>query len=181
MSDILNPGGGAVLSTRESELDRYRALLRGADDEPKRLALIQLLIDEGARDKLAAKRQKEQLPEEPPPLLRQASAHPDVSSREAVFLEGSESAALPLASEDVASLISNLLIEHPAPPRSATEVPTHAAPSNEIEKQITNLLKGLSHARSRVATSGSEEDNAIVAIRVALEGLLLNPNKTAPV
>ena len=34
---------------------RYRALLKAADDEPKRLALIQLLIREGARDKLAAK------------------------------------------------------------------------------------------------------------------------------
>jgi hypothetical protein len=34
---------------------RYRALLKAADDEPKRLALIQLLISEGARDKLAAK------------------------------------------------------------------------------------------------------------------------------
>jgi hypothetical protein len=34
---------------------RYRALLKAADDEPKRLALIQLLISEEARDKLAAK------------------------------------------------------------------------------------------------------------------------------
>jgi hypothetical protein len=34
---------------------RYRALLKAADDEPKRLALIQLLIGEGARDKQAAK------------------------------------------------------------------------------------------------------------------------------
>jgi hypothetical protein len=40
---------------REPYLDRYLALLKDADDEPKRWALIQLLIAEGARDKLAAK------------------------------------------------------------------------------------------------------------------------------
>jgi hypothetical protein len=34
---------------------RYRALLKAADDEPKRLARIQLLISVGASDKLAAK------------------------------------------------------------------------------------------------------------------------------
>lgn len=34
------------------DYDRYRQLLAEATDEPKRLALIQLLIDEGARDKL---------------------------------------------------------------------------------------------------------------------------------
>jgi hypothetical protein len=40
---------------REPYLDRYLALLKDAGDEPKRWALIQLLIAEGARDKLAAK------------------------------------------------------------------------------------------------------------------------------
>jgi hypothetical protein len=39
----------------DADHHRYRALLRDADDEPKRLALIQLLIEEGARDKLAAR------------------------------------------------------------------------------------------------------------------------------
>jgi hypothetical protein len=33
---------------------RYRQLLAEAVDEPKRLALIKLLVDERARDKLAA-------------------------------------------------------------------------------------------------------------------------------
>lgn len=36
--------------------DRYRQLLREAVDEDRRAALIQLLIAEGARDRLAAKR-----------------------------------------------------------------------------------------------------------------------------
>jgi hypothetical protein len=35
---------------------RYRKLLAEADDEPKRLALIDILVDERARDKLAAQR-----------------------------------------------------------------------------------------------------------------------------
>lgn len=41
----------------DSEFDypRYRKLLAEAVDEPRRLALINLLIDERARDKLAAR------------------------------------------------------------------------------------------------------------------------------
>lgn len=35
------------------DYDRYRKLLAEADDEPKRLALINLLIDENAKNKLA--------------------------------------------------------------------------------------------------------------------------------
>jgi hypothetical protein len=37
----------------EFDFDRYRKLLAEADDEQKRLALINLLIDEKAKDKLA--------------------------------------------------------------------------------------------------------------------------------
>ena len=35
---------------------RYHRLLTEADDEPKRVALIELLIEEKARDRLAAQR-----------------------------------------------------------------------------------------------------------------------------
>jgi hypothetical protein len=35
------------------DFDRYRKLIAEADDEPKRLALINLLIEEKARDRLA--------------------------------------------------------------------------------------------------------------------------------
>lgn len=38
----------------EFDYPRYRKLLAEAVDEPRRLALINLLIDERARDKLAA-------------------------------------------------------------------------------------------------------------------------------
>jgi hypothetical protein len=38
------------------DFDRYRKLLAEANDEPKRVALIELLVVEGARAKLAASR-----------------------------------------------------------------------------------------------------------------------------
>ncbi|THD70348.1 MAG: hypothetical protein E7813_08730 [Bradyrhizobium sp.] len=38
------------------DFDRYRKLLAEATDEPKRAALIELLVAEGARTKLAALR-----------------------------------------------------------------------------------------------------------------------------
>jgi hypothetical protein len=38
------------------DYDRYKSLLAEAVDEPKRLALIQLLIEERAMDRLAAQR-----------------------------------------------------------------------------------------------------------------------------
>jgi hypothetical protein len=37
------------------DYDRYRKLLAEATDEPKRLALINLLIDEKAKDQLAGR------------------------------------------------------------------------------------------------------------------------------
>ena len=40
-------------SDTEFDFDRYRRLLAEADDEPKRLAFINLLVDERAKDKLA--------------------------------------------------------------------------------------------------------------------------------
>jgi hypothetical protein len=52
------------MSEADADHHRYRALLRDADDEPKRLALIQLLIDERARDRLAVRLQ----PTRPEPL-----------------------------------------------------------------------------------------------------------------
>jgi hypothetical protein len=46
---------GAVMSKSDSgyDYDRYRKLLAEADDESKRMELINLLIEEKARDKLA--------------------------------------------------------------------------------------------------------------------------------
>jgi hypothetical protein len=41
------------MSAAGFDYDRYRKLLAEASDEPKRLALIHLLIEEKARDRLA--------------------------------------------------------------------------------------------------------------------------------
>lgn len=49
------------------DFDRYRKLLAEASDEPKRIALIELLVVEGARAKLAAQRSR--LGREPIPDL----------------------------------------------------------------------------------------------------------------
>ena len=57
------------MSEPDADHYRYRALLRDANDESKRLALIQLLIDERAREKLAAQlktAKAEVLPEHQP-------------------------------------------------------------------------------------------------------------------
>jgi hypothetical protein len=43
------------------DYDRYRKLLAEATDEPKRLALISLLIEERAKDKLSEQALHEQL------------------------------------------------------------------------------------------------------------------------
>lgn len=50
--------GGASMSKPDPgfDFDRYRKLLAEANDELKRLALIELLVVEGARAKLAAQR-----------------------------------------------------------------------------------------------------------------------------
>lgn len=49
------------MSSQDQGFDyhRYRRLLAEADDEPKRLALIDLLVNERARDRLAAARSGE--------------------------------------------------------------------------------------------------------------------------
>jgi hypothetical protein len=159
---------------RNFGLDRYRALLRDADDEPKRLALIQLLIDERVRDKFGVEQQTDQ-PEQ------QVPAHPDASSPVAAMLEGDESTApKPLASEDVVSLIDNLLSDKPAPPVSKPPAISRTADivsGDEFEKEITSLLKGLSRTEPSIAsTSGNEEKSRIATrFQAALEIFQLAP------
>jgi hypothetical protein len=117
---------------------RYRALLKAADDEPKRLALIQLLIDEGARDKLAAKTQALKpeewfpLPQSLPPevnseLTSQAAALPidRQQLREAAFARTDE------ASMKFASLADRFLSEaQPGQPPTIPTEPTMALESS---------------------------------------------------
>lgn len=49
-------GAGMSQQNQEHDPDRYRQLLAEATDESKRLAFIELLIAEGARDKLVRER-----------------------------------------------------------------------------------------------------------------------------
>ncbi len=49
------------MSDANFDFDRYKRLLAEATDEPKRLALIELLIEERARDRLAAHGLKRQV------------------------------------------------------------------------------------------------------------------------
>jgi hypothetical protein len=166
------------LSTPDFDFDRYLALLRDADDEPKRLALIQLLIDEEARLKLSAKREaaeSERLPEPKPPVpLPQVSTGPDIVSREATLIEGGASILPePQAGEVVVGPISDLVNEEQALAESAAAIPRHAVPKDEIELEISGLLKGLPRGvPSIVANSGNQEDDTTLAIRAAIEDLL---------
>jgi hypothetical protein len=60
LRNIFHTGEFRVVAMSGSEsgydCDRYRRLLAEANDEPKRLALIKLLIDEKAKDRLAQHR-----------------------------------------------------------------------------------------------------------------------------
>jgi hypothetical protein len=52
---------GKNMSDAEFDFDRYKRLLAEATDEPKRLDLIELLIEERARDRLVAQGLKQQV------------------------------------------------------------------------------------------------------------------------
>ena len=118
------------MSEADADHHRYRALLRDADDEPKRLALIQLLIDEGARDKLAAQLRKSRSEPlfEGPPLLPPVPVHREVPEKpveSATQWPGEAKIAGP--AED-AALDSGRLTARPgtselAPPALASELP----------------------------------------------------------
>jgi hypothetical protein len=54
LTSSIEPGVAAMSGADTAyNYDRYRQLLADADDEPKRLAFIELLIEEKARDRLA--------------------------------------------------------------------------------------------------------------------------------
>jgi hypothetical protein len=60
---ILGTASGREMAKQDSEydIDRYRKLLAEAVDETKRLELIDIVIKEGARDKLEAQRTSDRL------------------------------------------------------------------------------------------------------------------------
>jgi hypothetical protein len=106
------------MSERDADHYRYRALLKDADDEPKRLALIQLLIDEGARDKLAAKAGAAKLERMLPLPAVMPWVRPELSSHEAAL------------------------------PKESQELPDAAfTRTGEASRNFVNLAEGLIHVR----------------------------------
>ena len=127
------------MSEADANHHRYRALLRDADDEPKRLALIQLLIDEGARDKLAAqlKRSRSEPQFERPPLMRPVPMDREVPERAVKSgpqWPGEANVAGPAddASLDPARLATRPGTSERAPPALASEPPRPAPCHDEL-------------------------------------------------
>jgi len=127
------------VSEADADHHRYRALLRDADDEPKRLALIRLLIDEGARDKLAAhhRRSRSESPFEPPPLLPPVPLQREVPEKpveSATQWPGEVDIAGPAddASLDSAGLAAPPGTSELAPPALASEPPAPTPCHDEV-------------------------------------------------
>jgi hypothetical protein len=133
---------GAAMVEPDADHYRYRALLKAADDEPKRLALIQLLIDEGAREKLAARTQALK-PEEWFPLPRSLAPEvsPELTSKAAALpidrqqLRETAFARTDEASMKLASLADRFLSEPQPerPPTLLTEPTTELESSAKVE------------------------------------------------
>jgi hypothetical protein len=129
------------MSEADADHHRYRALLRHADDEPKRLALIQLLIDERARDRLAV-RLKPSRPEPSPeyePVATPMPAQRLVSSHEVAepaprlwFDEPGRSAAADDAPIDSADWAARPSISEPEPPTPPFQPPASGPEPTEL-------------------------------------------------
>jgi hypothetical protein len=188
---------GAAMVEPDADHYRYRALLKAADDEPKRLALIQLLIDEGARDKLAAKTQalkpeewfplpRTLGPEANPKLTSQAAARPidRHQLREAAFARTDE------ASMKFASLADRFLsealperlptikteptmdLEHSAkvePPGAVEHVETRDVPQSDPSSDATQT-RANAVAPSPASSKDSEANDLADRIAVLLSG-----------
>jgi hypothetical protein len=161
-----------------ADIDRYRALLKDADDEPKRLALIQLLIAEGARDKLAAKSRpvetestlpqslpfktpglpgRSPLPSEPQPhSFSEPSTEPEPQN--AGRIDGGQAEqSVPVASSETATAADDL-VESIAKILSSRPSVAEAAPA------------GASTSSSGAPPSGNDVESLIAALlRSALE------------
>ena len=137
------------MSEADADHHRYRALLRDADDEPKRLALIQLLIDERARDRLAV-RLKPSRPEPSPeyepfvPFAAPMPAQRLVTSHEVAepaarlwFDEPDRSAAAADAPIDSADWAARPSVSEPEPPTPPFQPPAPGPEPTELPPQET--------------------------------------------
>jgi hypothetical protein len=169
---IRNNGEGDVTKP-VSDIDRYRALLKEADDEPKRLALIQLVIAERARDRLAANSRAAETdpaleqslpfkrPSEPqPPSFGELSTEPEAQN--AGRIDGSQAErSVPVASSEPASAGDDL-VESSAKILSSRQSMAEASPAgastssagvplsgNDIESLIAALIRSAQEKRDR--------------------------------
>jgi hypothetical protein len=125
-----------------SSEDRYRALLKDANTEQKQLALIQLLIDEGARDKLRAKRidsERRELANLEP--WRSISAFADLPAQSAPPLslaaagDGVMTPGHPDDADDASFKLASFAVlpgEDEVEPPSALPAPVNAQPVDEV-------------------------------------------------
>jgi hypothetical protein len=131
------------VSEPDADLDHYRALLRDADDEPKRVGLIQLLIDEGARDRLAA--QRKPVAAEPllerQPFLPPVPMRPEGSLQEAMRVNASQGLGetkIAAAADDVsmkfADLAARLRAREPELPPLPSQPPEPKPRSESLER-----------------------------------------------
>src|SRR5450755_3425692 len=146
---IIQQAGSAPMSEPDVDHYRYRALLKAADDEPKRLALIQLLIGEGARDKLAAKSKVAEpetpLPQPRPFMLRAPTAEaPPQEATPSSECESLGEDQISSTAADVSMKFADLAarlslraheLESPAFPSHPPEPKSYTEPSIESEPQ----------------------------------------------
>ena len=180
------------MSELDADRHRYRALLKDADDEPKRLALIQLLIEEGAKAKLAAQQKPaaaERLPQSPP-FISPARTPRELPSQDAVSAQDTVSAnerqgleetpllqAAEVASVRFSDLAARPKTHAPEPPSIRSE-PTSP---NDLIDEIAKLLgsrvalaktapAAMAPSPSHLPPSGNDIEDPIASqIRAALE------------
>jgi hypothetical protein len=127
------------MAQTDADHDRYRALLKDAIDGPKRLALIQLLIDEGAKGKLAARLQMVE-PETLPrllPFVPSLLTHPEVPLEEAA----SSKVAIVDSSSKFAGLVTRLEAHKPEPQLLSFESPEPKSYSGPLGDEPQNVAE----------------------------------------
>jgi hypothetical protein len=153
------------VSEPDADHYRYRALLKDADDEPKRLALIQLLIDEGARNKLTAKSGAAKLERMLPLPTVMLWVRPELSSHEAALPNDSQElpeaafARTGEASRKFANLAERLINVREAqsePPLSRPSEPEAHRQSSGATELPTVEHGGMSDARSTASSPAAQ-------------------------
>ena len=177
------------MSEPDADHHRYRALLRDADDEPKRLALIQLLIDEGARDRFAA-RLKPSKPEPLPeyqrflpfaaPLPAQRASHevagpaPHPWSDQTDLSAAADDAAMD--GTDLAARPDILEPEPPTPPSEPRAPEPHDGPTEPTPQKIMALERVTIGPVTSIPLEPSRPDDLADRVARALSGHAASAN-----